>query len=54
MALTPISLGLRSNPGRHEAISAARLINCYAEDVGDEGKIRFPVVAATASTASPP
>jgi hypothetical protein len=46
MALTPISLGLRSNPGRHEAISAARLINCYAEDVGDQGKIRFPVVAA--------
>ena len=45
MALTPISLGVRSNPGRTGAISAARVINCYAEDAGEEGKIRFPIVA---------
>lgn len=42
---TPISLGVRSNPGRDTAISPARLINCYAEDAGEEGKIRYPIVA---------
>ncbi len=46
MPLTPISLGTRSNPGRNSAISAARMINCYVEDAGDEGKIKLPVVAA--------
>ncbi|OQW71666.1 MAG: hypothetical protein BVN33_14640 [Proteobacteria bacterium ST_bin13] len=45
MALTPIALGLRSNPGRANADGAARLINCYAEDAGEEGKIRYPVYA---------
>jgi hypothetical protein len=45
MALTPISLGVRSNVGRANAISAAKLINCYPEDAGEEGKIRFPIVA---------
>lgn len=45
MALTPISLGVRSNVGRTSAISVAKLVNCYAEDAGDEGKIRFPIVA---------
>lgn len=45
MPLTPISLGVRSNPGRTGAISAARLVNCRAMDAGEEGKIRFPVVA---------
>lgn len=50
MAVTPISLGLRSNPGRDRAISAARLINCYAEDVGDEGKIKFPLLACDGFT----
>lgn len=45
MPLTPIALGLRSNPGRADADGAARLINCYAEDAGDEGKIRYPIYA---------
>lgn len=45
MALTPIALGMRSNPGRANADGAARLINCYAEDAGEEGKIRYPVYA---------
>lgn len=45
MPMTPIALGLRSNPGRANADGAARLINCYAEDAGDEGKIRFPIYA---------
>ena len=45
MAITPIALGMRSNPGRANADGAARLINCYAEDAGDEGKIRYPIYA---------
>lgn len=50
MAPTPISLGVRSNPGRDGAISAARLVNCYAEDVGEEGKIKLPIVACDGFT----
>lgn len=46
MPLTPISMGARSNPGRNSAISVARLVNCYAEDAGEEGKIKLPIVAA--------
>lgn len=38
-------MGVRSNVGRANAISAAKLINCYPEDAGEEGKIRFPIVA---------
>ncbi|MBX9659080.1 MAG: packaged DNA stabilization protein gp10 [Nitrospiraceae bacterium] len=45
MALTPISLGLRSNPGRSGADGAARIINGYAENAGDEGKLKYPVYA---------
>jgi hypothetical protein len=45
MAITSIALGLRSNPGRAGADGAARLINCYAEDAGDEGKIKYPIYA---------
>jgi hypothetical protein len=45
MPMTPVSLGVRSNPGRDTAISAARLINCFAEDAGEEGKIKYPIVA---------
>lgn len=45
MPYQAITLGARSNPGRDSAISPARLINCYAEDAGTEGKIRFPVLA---------
>jgi hypothetical protein len=45
MPITSISLGVRSSPGRDTAAGAARLVNCYAEDAGEEGKIRFPVYA---------
>lgn len=38
MPLTPIALGTRSNPARHGHAGAARLINCYAEDVGEDAK----------------
>jgi hypothetical protein len=46
MPLTPISLGVRSNPGRYGQDSATRLVNCYSEDAGEEGRIQFPVYAA--------
>lgn len=46
MTKTPVSLGVQSNPGRSPAAGAARLVNCYAEDAGQEGKVRFPVYAA--------
>ncbi len=37
--LTPISLGIRSNPSRHaKQAGNARLINCFAEEIGEEGK----------------
>lgn len=45
MPVTQVSLGGGSNPGRDTAISAARFVNCYAEDAGAEGKIRLPVYA---------
>lgn len=42
---TPVSLGLQSNPARTSAAGVARLINCYVEDAGTEGKVRFPIYA---------
>lgn len=50
MALEPISLGIRSNPGRDGADGAARLINCYVESAGDEGKAKFPIYACEGFT----
>lgn len=38
MPITPISLALRSNPARHGHAGAARLINAYAEDAGEDAK----------------
>ncbi len=45
MPIAPIQLGMRSNPGRTGAISAARLINCRAINAGEEGKVKLPVLA---------
>lgn len=50
MPYQEITLGVRSNPGRDSAISPARMINCYAEDAGQEGKIKFPLVACDGFT----
>lgn len=43
---TPLELPTQSNPGRFTADGATRLINCYAEQAGKEGKIPFPIYAA--------
>lgn len=43
----PISLGLRSNPSRHSKQAGnARLINCFAEPLGDEGKAQWLITGA--------
>lgn len=42
----PISLGLTSNPGRAPAAGSARLVNCYAEIAGKEGKSNEQVWAS--------
>jgi hypothetical protein len=40
----PISLGLRSNPSRHaKHAGAAKLTNCFAEEIGEEGKSQWVI-----------
>lgn len=46
MAIAPIALGVQSNPAQDGAMGAARLINCYVENLGEEGKIKLPIRAA--------
>lgn len=48
--LTPISLGVRSNPERDNDDGAARLINCYVESAGEEGIAAYPVYACDGFT----
>ena len=45
MPITPVSLGLRSNADRSAESGAGRLINCYAEDMGEDALHRYPVYA---------
>lgn len=59
MAIVPLALPSGSSPARHGHAGATMLVNCYREDVGEEGKNPFNVHAcdgfdlfATASTAS--
>ena len=44
MSLVPLSLNLRSNPARFGHAGAARLINCYAEETGNEAKNKYMIV----------
>lgn len=45
MGLQPIPLGVRSNPDRTNDDGAVVLVNCYAEDAGEEGMARYPIYA---------
>lgn len=45
MPLVPLELGRRSNRSRHDQEGGSRLINCMVEDLGEEGKIPFPIYA---------
>lgn len=44
--IVPVSLGTRSNPARYAQGGSARLINCYAESAGEEGKVPWPIYAS--------
>jgi len=46
MPLAPVQLGTRSNQGRFGYDGDARLINCYAEPIGREGKVPYPIYAS--------
>ena len=41
----PLTLGTGSNPGRYGYDGASRLINCYVEQRGPEGRAPFPIYA---------
>lgn len=45
MQYTPIALGNQANPGRDPQAGDARLINCYVESAGAEGKAQLPIYA---------
>lgn len=42
----PLRLAQHSNPGRHNALGTARLVNCHSERQGDDGKVEWPIVAS--------
>lgn len=43
----PVSLGYRTNPGRNQQSGNAQLVNCFAEELGEDGKVTI-VLHATA------
>ena len=45
-AAIPLEFPVQSNPGRHGADGETRLINCYMENIGKEGKTPYPIYAA--------
>lgn len=45
LTIAPLEIGTQSNYGRYGQDGAARLINCYAEELGKEGKDPIPVYA---------
>jgi hypothetical protein len=50
MAIRSISLGTSSNPARYGQDGNTRLINCYAEHAGAEGKMQWPLYASDGLT----
>ncbi len=46
----PVALGVRSNPGREKTTGSARLVNCYVEAAGEEGKAQLPIYACNGFT----
>lgn len=45
MVYRPVLLGLRSNVQRDAAAGSVKLVNCYADDAGEDAKVRNPVYA---------
>lgn len=50
MGIRNVSLGTTSNPARHGQDGNARLINCYAENASNEGKMQWPLYASDGLT----
>lgn len=51
MTLVPVTINQRSNPSRHgKQAGNARLINCFAEQIGDEAKTPWVITACPGST----
>jgi len=48
---TPISLGLRSNPARNRQAGYAQLINCFAEEIEQDGKTAWAIYSTEGLTA---
>jgi hypothetical protein len=46
MTLIPISLATKSNPARYPQGGTSRLVNCFLEDIGEEGKTKFAIYAS--------
>lgn len=46
----PLEFPTQSNPARHTADGDVRLINCYVEEAGKEGKIPYPIYACDGFT----
>lgn len=46
----PVPLAMRSNQARDSAISSARLVNCWTDDLGSDSKVRNPVMACDGFT----
>lgn len=42
---TPISLGFQTNPARNQQAGNAQLINCFAEEIGQDGKVTIVLYA---------
>lgn len=46
----PISLGTGSNKGRYGQEGVAEFVNCYVEQLGEGGKVQFPIYAINGKT----
>lgn len=46
MTLVPVSLASKSSPSRFQQGGSARLLNCYVEQIGEEGKTPWAIYAA--------
>jgi hypothetical protein len=46
MTIVPLSLTNKSNPARFKQGGSAQLINCYVEEIGQEGKVPWAIYAS--------
>ena len=46
MTLVPVALAIRSNPARTKQAGTTSLVNCYVEQIGEDGKVPFAIHAS--------